>query len=234
MKTEKKVNDTVVEMETMEKENTALFEKLTNKNRQYMVKLNRRLEIAGMTAEERTIVFNDMLKEIVAEQNKGVTARQLYGTVTERSNELIASPVERKQEKGEPSENWKLYLDGSLLLGGMFALVTGLSSVFGGDPQAGGMGLITLLLNFLIGGGVVLAITKNAPVPGEKGGLIRYLLVSIASMFVWIILMTLTSALIPPTINVFLPGTVTLIIGAIAFGLKFYLKKKLNIKGTLI
>lgn len=71
------------------KENDALFEQLTNKNKDYMVKLNRKLEDSNMPEDNKILVFNDMLKNIVAEQPNHITARKLYGTVTDQARFLI-------------------------------------------------------------------------------------------------------------------------------------------------
>lgn len=230
------VNNEQEEIQTLtdlREENTQLFSQLTNKNADYMAKLDKRLKEVNYPEDDRTRIFNDMLKNIVEQQGAGVTARRLYGTVTERAYNIVEGPQQTQAIEGERSEDWKLYVDGALMLGGMFALITGLSAVIGSGDNSTGMGLITLILNFLVGGAVVLAITKNAPVRGVKGGLLRYILVSVVAMFVWIIIMTGSMALIPPSINIMLPGVVNLIIGAAAFLGKWYFKRKYNVKGTL-
>lgn len=232
---EKKVNaeQEVDNLVVLKEENTALFSQLTNKNEDYMAKLDKRLLEANYPDDDKTRVFNDMLNAIVTQQSAGVTARKLYGTVTERSIEIVEGPQQAVDGKVERSEDWKLYVDGALMLGGMFALITGLSALFGNGANSTGMGIITLLLNFIVGGFVILAITKNAPTQGVKGSLLRYILVSVVAMFGWIIVMTGSMAIIPPAINVVLPGIVNLIIGAAAFAGKWYFKRKYHVKGTL-
>ena len=230
----KKTNeqDTAIDYEAKEKENAALFDQLTNKNQEYMIKLNRRLDDANMPEEQKTVIFNDMLKNIVAEQANHVTARTLYGTATDQARYLIEGKqgVQVKTEK--PSESWKIWLDGALLLGGMFAVITGIS-YFTGNEEAG-LGLMTLILNFVLGGFAVMVITKYAPRPGVKGGFLKYVLATTATMAVWIMLMAAGTAIIPESLNPVIPGPYTLAIGLLAFLAKMYLKKKLDIKGTLI
>ncbi|SFC65941.1 Uncharacterized membrane-anchored protein [Alkalibacterium subtropicum] len=215
-----------------EKENAALFDQLTNKNQEYMIKLNRRLDDANMSGERKTIIFNDMLKKIVAEQANHVTARSLYGTVTDQARYLIEGKQGVVEQPEERSESWKLWLDGALLLGGMFAVITGIS-YFTGNEGAG-LGLLTLILNFILGGFAVMIITKYAPRPGVKGGFLKYVLATTLTMVVWIMLMAFGTALIPAALNPVIPGPYTLAIGLVAFLAKWYLKKKLDIKGTLI
>lgn len=224
--------DNQVDYDLKEKENTALFEQLTNKNQEYMVKLNRRLEEANIEKDRKTLIFNEMLTHIVAEQANHHTARSLYGTVTDQARFLIEGKRGMVEQPVERSESWKLWLDGALLLGGMFAVITGISFLTGNEQA--GLGLITLLLNFILGGFAVMIITKYAPRPGVKGGFIKYILATTLTMAVWIMLMAFGTALIPPALNPLIPGPYTMAIGLIAFLAKWYLKKKLDIKGTLI
>ena len=63
-----------------------------------------------------------MLPEIVEKQKAGVTARQLFGTVTERVQSIVAGPTKDPDAK---SPDWQIAVDGGLLVGGLFALVTG-------------------------------------------------------------------------------------------------------------
>lgn len=236
MKKDKKndAQEEVADLTALQDENRGLFEQLTHKNEDYMVKLNKRLEDADFSDDRRTVLFNDMLKTLVSEQSAGRTARQIYGTVTERYLEMVDGPrPDTKETTGERSEDWKLYVDGGLMLGGMFALVTGLSALFSKSGTASGMGILTLILNFIIGGFVVLAITKNAPIKGQKGSTLRYFLVSVVGMLIWVAVMTLSMLFIPPVINPILPPIANVVIGILAFAGKWYFKRKFNVKGTL-
>ncbi|WP_423190258.1 DUF1129 domain-containing protein [Alkalibacterium sp. f15] len=215
-----------------EKENATLFDQLTNKNQEYMIKLNRRLDDAHIPAERKTLILNDMLKNIVAEQANHITARSIYGTVTDQARFLIEGKQGVVDKPVERSESWKIYLDGALLLGGMFAIITGIS-YFTGNQDAG-LGFVTLLLNFILGGFAVMVITKYAPTPGVKGGFLKYILATTTTMVIWIMLMAFGTALIPAAINPVIPGPYTMAVGLLAFLAKWYLKKRLNIKGTLI
>lgn len=221
-----------IDYEAKETENTELFDQLTNKNQEYMIKLNRRLDEANVSEERKTNIFNDMLKNILSEQANHNTARNIYGTVTDQASYLINGTSGAVEEPVERSATWKLWLDGALLLGGMFSVITGIS-YFTGNSEAG-LGVTTLLLNFILGGFAVMIITKYAPKPGVKGGFLKYILATTLTMIAWIMLMAFSTKLIPPVINPLIPGSYTLVIGVIAFAAKWYLKKKLDIKGTLI
>jgi uncharacterized membrane-anchored protein len=221
-----------VTLEDKKRENDALFDQLTNKNREYMMTLNRKLDDAGFPEDNKTLVFNEMLKNIVSQQANHLTARKLYGTATDQARYLTESDHADMTGPVERSESWKIYLDGALLLGGMFAVITGISYLVGN--QEAGLGLITMILNFLLGGLAVMVITKYAPQPGVKGGFIKYIVATTITMITWIVLMAFGTAMLPQALNPMMPGSITLVIGVVAFAAKWYLKKKLNIQGTLI
>src|SRR5699024_6981065 len=177
--------------------------------------------------------FHSMLPEIVEQQAKGITARQLYGTVTDYAQSVIGSPDQEKTTTtAERSADWKLFIDSALMLGGLFAIVQGISGFFDvKSAQGGAMGLVSLILNFLIGGVVGLLMTKYAPKKGDQHGFGKYLFVSTVAMLVWVIIMMVVVVALPPTINVLLPSGVIFTVGLVALIAKFIVKKVLNIKG---
>lgn len=216
-------------------ENSNFFDQLTAKNKDYIVRLDRKLSEMGASEKLRVNSIHHMYPAILEGQQEHIPAKKMYGTPVDRAREIIDNP-EGNQEQAmygyERSENWKLYIDGALLLGGIFAILTGISGMFAPTPQPG-MGLISLILNFILGGFAVLVITKYAPQPGQSKGFIKYIVATIATMLVWILLMGLVMTFVPNSWNIALPSVVVLIIGAVSLALKWYIKKKLNIKGTL-
>lgn len=229
--------DILTDMQQKQDENTKLFELLTNKNKEYMIKLNRALE-GETSASHRTELFNDMLPEIIDQQAKGVTARQLYGTVTEKAQMLVGHSQPASSSAADPierSEDWKLFIDSALMLGGLFAVVQGISGFFDvKSAQGGAMGLVSLILNFLIGGVVGVLMTKYAPRKGDENGFGKYLFVSTAAMLVWVVIMMAVVLILPPSVNVLLPAGVIFAVGLVSLVAKFVVKKVLNIKGTLM
>lgn len=219
------------EQATTQEENKELFQQLTKRNEQYMMGLDKALIAANISEEKRVTIYNEMLKNLIKGQKSGQTARQLYGTVTERTNVLLASP--KGNETGS-SADWKIVLDGGLLMGAMFALITGLSN-FIGRGQGSEMGIITMILNFIIGGFVILLISKNMPEKnkGKKGSIWRYILISTTGMLGWMLVMTGSMALLPSSINILMSPGVNIAIGVTAFAAKFYFKRTLNIQGGL-
>lgn len=203
---------------------------LTNKNEQYIYQLERGLKEAGFDKAKIEEELSQLLPQIVEKQKAGITARQLFGTVTECVQSLVSGPAKDPNAK---SPDWQIALDGGLLVGGLFALVSGVMLMLNAEAQA--MGLITLLINFVAGAYAMLAISKNAPKfdnPKGQRGYIRYLVVSTLAMVAWLIVVVASQQFIPSFINITPGYEWYLIIGAAAISAKFYLKKKLNIVGT--
>lgn len=219
-------------LEQTKNENSVLWSELTKRNEQYMIGLDRALTQANYDEESKHTLYNKMMKELVANQKSGTTARQLYGTVSE-----CAENVLQRQEatvSSERSPDWLIALDGGLLLGAIFALISGTSLLTAGENTQPGMGIISLILNFIAGGLSMLIVSKYQPdvnAPKGKKGYFKYIGVLILSMVFWMLAMTATMVLVPPAINISLPATAYLIIGALSFALRVYLKKKFNITG---
>src|SRR5699024_11486871 len=91
----KKETPTVEEVTIDEKkaQNESLIEQLTNKNTSYIVKLNRQLKNRGWDDDQVTEVLYSMLPTIVEQQANLITAKKLYDTVTEQTEQLTAGPT---------------------------------------------------------------------------------------------------------------------------------------------
>jgi len=218
-------------IQTKKEENNALIKKLTKKNEQYMMSLNKALAERNVPETKKEEIVNEMLHSLVERQKSGETARQLYGTVTECADKIVAKPTQAQEG---PSENWKIALDGGLMIGGLFSIITGLSGLFN-NVEGSSLGLITTLLNFIVGGLVILWISKNMPdrKKPKKGGMFRYILVSTVGMLSLMIVMTGSMMVVPPVVNIPLNAISNIVIGALAFVAKYFAKRKLNIRGGL-
>ena len=121
-------------------------------------------------------------------------------------------------------------------MGGFFALIAGIT-LFLNPEQSEAMGVISLIMNFVVGGLALLALSKVTPdinKPKGKRGYIRYLVVSSLVMLAWLVLVMGTQLLIPTSINYVFPAIVYLFIGSGALVLKWYLKKTLDIRGGIL
>src|SRR5699024_11996691 len=121
-------------------QNRELETQLTKRNQQYIFDLKKALNAANLSEEELTVVLHEMLTVLVREQTSGVTARQLFGTVSERTDAIINKPAQETKPNSQPGMIW---LDNFLLLLGLFGLFIGLVAQFS-KGQAQPYGVLTL------------------------------------------------------------------------------------------
>ncbi|MBS4761769.1 DUF1129 family protein [Carnobacteriaceae bacterium zg-ZUI252] len=208
--------------------NVELYKQLNKRNQQYIYDLDKALQAANVASLQRHSVKHDMMQELITAQKQGATARQIYGTVSQQVAAILSGP---KEDFSKPSPDLHLFIDGALMIGAMFMVITGISS-------QSSFGIVSLLLNFFFGGFAMLIITKSSPkylgITNFRNNkfLIRYIGMTALAMFVWVIGMGLMG-LVPQAINPVLDGTVYIVLGVVIIALRFYLKRKLNIRGTI-
>ncbi|WP_207941854.1 hypothetical protein DOK78_000365 [Enterococcus sp. DIV2402] len=214
-------------------ENRELEKQLTKRNQQYIFDLKKSLEAANLSEEEKAIALHEILPVLVKEQKGGRTARQLFGTVSERTEAILNKPEEVKETS--PVMMW---LDNTLLILGIFGIMMGVMGLFARD-SAQVYGIITFISMAMVGGWVFYVMYKymyQYERPGadksQRPKMWKIMLILIGSFFLWIATIAVTSIL-PSSINIVLDPIVLAVIGAVAIGLRYYLKKKYNIVGSL-
>lgn len=223
----------ILSLDEIKRQNEDMYTQLTNKNQDYMFQLNSRLESLDYDAVKKEYVFHEMLQDILAAQEQHITARKTYGTVTEQADNILGKNVHIQEEAEERSETWKIYVDGALLAGGIFNLISGLGALQSPDVLDTQVSLWQVIINFLLGGLAIMMLTRYAPRKGETKGLVKYAIATVVIVISWAILTTFILALIPNAINPIVPGAIVMIIGAVALVLKWQFKKRLDVKGTL-
>ncbi len=227
------MSETKLSIEEVKAANHELKEKLTKKNEQYMIQLDRSLIAANYAEEQRERLYSEMLAELVEKQKTGSTARQLYGTVTERVEIILNGPT---LPVGGKSPDWQIFVDGALFMGGLFSLMSGIT-MFLNSNQVASMGLVSLLINFIVGGVMLLILTKVLPdfsKPKGQRGYMKYLGVSTLLMLVWIMVIMGSQMIMPKSINIMLSPIAYLIIGIVSLVGKWYFKKTFNVRGTVM
>lgn len=225
------IEEKELSLEEIKEENKVYYTQLTNKNEDYMFQLNSRLEEEDYDPVKKTYVFNDMLSEIITAQESHIPARRIYGTVTEQTENILGKNVNLPEGEMERSPTWMLYMDGALLMGGLFGIVNGIATM---SSTGDSVGLLQILMNFFIGGLAALVLTKYAPKPGQKKGFLKYILATVGVVFGWVMLLAVVLTLIPDVLNPELPGQLILGIAVVSLAARWYLKKKLDIQGTII
>jgi uncharacterized membrane-anchored protein len=131
-----------------------------------------------------------------------------------------------------------MWLDNTLLILGIFGIMMGVMGLFARD-SAQVYGIITFISMAMVGGWVFYVMYKymyQYERPGadksQRPKMWKIMLILIGSFFLWIATIAVTSIL-PSSINIVLDPIVLAVIGAVAIGLRYYLKKKYNIVGSL-
>lgn len=216
-------------------ENRDLETKLTKRNQQYIFDLKKSLHAANLSEEELALALHDILPVLVDGQKQGNTARQLFGTVSERTEAIINKPAPVKETT--PVMMW---LDNTMLMFGVFAIVFSLPALLSrsSSPSIYG-GIITLVVTAMMAGLFFSLMYKyfyQYERPGadksQKPSNWKRFFVVTGAAFLWIFCM-MFAAMIPTSINIVFEPVVILILGAAVLGLRYFLKKKFHIQGSL-
>ncbi|MBM7712079.1 DUF1129 domain-containing protein [Enterococcus xiangfangensis] len=223
-------------LQTLQAENVQLEAKLTKRNEQYIFDLKKALKAANLTEEQTITALNEMLPTLVEEQKTGKTARQLFGTVSERLDAIVNKPVEKKKSTTASL----MWLDNFLLLFGMLGIVSGVMGLFvsrGTQPVT--YGITALVVASAIGGIVfymMYLFVYQYDQPGadksKKPKTWKTVLMLASVTLVWFLVFN-GAALLPATLNPILDPIVLVIVSALALGLRYYLKKRFGIISSL-
>lgn len=220
------------ELKELTEKNVELEKQLTKRNEQYVFDLKKTLANEKIPAEHLQKALNEMLTELVEKQKTGITAKQLYGSVKDKATAIIDAP--RPQEIGKP---WEAWLDNTLL---MFIILSLISGVF---PlllnQATQQGIITQIVGSVVGGYVfyifykyIIQYDRPGADKSKRPGAIKSGLIMMAVFSIWLLFMVATY-MIPTSINIMLDPVVNIILAGVAFGIRYFLKKKFGIQGTM-
>ena len=165
-----------------------------------------------------------------------MTARSIYGAPTHWAHSFSEKEQYEKEHPKENDDPKLMMLDSALFITGLFAVVSALMSFFSNQPVA--YGLVTLISVGAFGGVAFYLLyhfiyryygpdTDRS----QRPPFWKSLLVMLATMFAWVFILFLSNFL-PQTINISLPPLVLMIIGGVLLVLRFYLKKRFNIKSA--
>ncbi len=216
--------------------NRELETQLTKRNEQYIFDLKKSLTAANLSEELQAIALDKILPELVAGQKSGSTARQLFGTVSERTEAILTAPIPKKE-----ASKLLMWLDNVLMLFALLTIVAGIVPLLfkGAKSASEQQGILTLIIASLSGGYAFYLIYDKIyrfDRPGadqsKRPGTLKSMGMMMGIILIWM-LFFMGSALIPKSINIPLDPLVTVILGAVAFGVRHLLKKKYNIEGSM-
>ncbi|VDG20306.1 DUF1129 domain-containing protein [Lactiplantibacillus mudanjiangensis] len=210
---------------------------LTKRNAEYMRQMRKALNATSLAGDKKKAALDEMTTTLLTEQHKGTTARQLYGTVQERTQEIIEGPKKAPAEQAR-ANYWITALDNGLMLFMIFCLMYGAIGFFGktSSEQAGAQGITAILITSAVGGlGVAKLFDFLQPASKDKKKQVptwRKILWSVLAIVAWMMIFTLAAAL-PTTINPALSAIWYLIIAAIVFVARLWLKRRFKITTSL-
>ncbi|MCQ8261217.1 DUF1129 family protein [Streptococcus suis] len=209
------------------------FKELTKKNQEFIHIATNQLIKDGKTDSEIKALLEEILPTIIEKQKTGVTARTLYGAPSEWAARKSFSKEEMKDQVEFNENPWLMWLDSSLF---MLALIAGINGVMNLLGQGAQYGLVTLLvIGFGVGAGMYFMyhfVYREQIQTGQRPKLLKAILFLGLATLAWS-LVFLLAALIPATFNPILPPIATILIGAVAFGIRYLLKKKYNIRNAM-
>ncbi|KRM11629.1 DUF1129 domain-containing protein [Paucilactobacillus suebicus] len=213
---------------------------LTKRNEEFMFQLNKQLDEQGIKEDKKPDAIQTTIDALLEGQKKGDTAKRLFGTPTEKADELIHGP---KQPVGGPREqsSFKLLaIDNGLMFFNIFAIMFGLMGVFSPKSlsnqgsMSGTSGILAIILIAVFGGMLFAWVSKTIqPAPkGKPQHNIWYKIGVVAlALVVWIGIYFAVGFMPARGINAQLPGFVYIILAVAGFAGDIYLRRRYHIVG---
>lgn len=219
-------------LRTFVSENRELEQKLTKRNEQYIFDLKKALKAGNLSEEEQIVALHEILPQLVAGQKSGHTARQLFGTVSERAEAILNKP----EEVPEPS-GVLIWLDNTLLLLGLLAIMFAITIMFS-KGQTQPIGLLAYVFGSMAGGYVFYLMHKyvysyNSKDKEKRPNWLKSIGIIIFGMVIWLAAFAV-AAFLPPVINPVLDPITMIVLGAVALVARYFFKKKYHIQGSFM
>lgn len=209
------------------------LEKLTHKNQEFIHTATKQFIADGKTDAEIKEYIEDIYPTLLENQAKGITARSLFGSPTAWAKSKTISPEEAAAAAKEENDDPKLMImDQILLVLGFFGFITGLIGFFSNSARS--YGIITILLFSIMGGFGFYAMYHFFYRHGKnrRPELFKSILLLTLITIAWVGILSL-SYLLPESLNPVVPNLPLFIMGAVVIALRFYLKKRFNIKNAM-
>lgn len=223
-KVEKQTSSVIKDVDSMRKQ-------LTNKNSDYVFRLEKALMDAGKSEAEATKIANDLLDEIITAQKQGIPASNLYKKSPILKAEEILHPV----IKPKKPKYWMRAVDSGLLYFVVFtAMISIMALTAGAKNQYNSQyGLLTLVAIAAILGTLMTYYT-DVLVAGGKAKFGKIALLTIAMVAVLFVVITIFSSKAFQIINPVLPAWANLVLAALVYGARYLFRKKYNITTSVL
>lgn len=211
-----------------------LRENLSNKNADYVFRLQRELASQGkLTQEKARGMVDELLPEILKAQRRGQPANGLYMAAPKmKANELL-HPEENAAPKPVPF--WQRSVDSALLYLAIFTGLFGIMELFSNtNKTSSSMGILSIAsVGILMG--VFMTKYEDWVLPNGSRSkvswpkLIGVSFILIVGLFAWMWILALPAIQV---INPVLPGIWYIIIAAAAYGGRYLFRKYYGIVGS--
>ncbi|MDY4761215.1 DUF1129 domain-containing protein [Streptococcus thoraltensis] len=210
---------------------------LTHKNQEFIHIATKQLIQDGKTDAEIKTILEDILPSIEENQKNGVPARSFLGAPTSWAAQFTKSAEEEKAaaQEAKNTNPWLMWMDASLFWLGFLGLILGILALDNSKSQS--YGILTLIVVGL-GGGAFLYATyyyvyrHMGKEKAQRPSFWKSIILLGLLMVGWLLLFSATT-LLPAAINPQLPPLLLILIGAIAFAVRYYFKKKYNILSAM-
>jgi uncharacterized membrane-anchored protein len=216
------VEESREELQQKVAQNRELMPQLTKKNDQFIFDLNKALEGSDISEEKKVLAMNDMLTKLIEGQKTGVTAKQLYGTPTDAIETIVNTP-----EPMPEMSFGKIMLDNFLMLFTFLTVITSLLALFSKTGTGSTQGIVSLILGGISGAFSFYLIYRYIYVYDEPGADRSKRPGAFKTGGIMAV------SFLPSAINPVLDPVLTLALGAASFGLRYWLKKKYKLQGTM-
>lgn len=206
------------------------FAGLTKRSEDFMFHLNKNLDEHDYDPVKKEEVLNETYRELLDKQKSGITAAKLYGPVTTYAEKIIHGHNQKKEERSTSNVFWLMALDNGLIMFIMFCLMYALVGFFDQGKNSVNGGWVTLLGTSVIAG-VGLAFFYVMMDPNRSKGsnhkIARGIIVTLELIAIWMVAFGLI-ALVPARFNQTLNPVIYVILGVVAFGVRYFLNQKLH------
>ncbi|WP_412989462.1 DUF1129 domain-containing protein [Pediococcus siamensis] len=205
----------------------------TKRNEDFMYRLTKELNAnSKLTDEKKEEALQDTKLRLLEGQLKGETAKQIYGTPTDRVKEIIEGPKKAPVE----TKYWMKALDNGMVFFMIFALMFGIMLLV--QPKSiatepGPAGITAMLAISIIGGACAPFLTDRLQPTSskkERRSIWRTIGMATGMVLVWMVAYMAFSAL-PQSLNPVLPFEVYFAIAAVLFVFRLWFKRRYHVTG---
>lgn len=205
----------------------------TKRNEDFMFRLTKELNANDkLSDEKKQEALQDTKLRLLQGQLKGETAKQIYGTPTDRMKEIIEGPKKAPVE----TKYWMKVLDNAMVFLMIFALMFGIMLIM--QPKSiaqepGPAGITAMLAISVIGGACAPFLTDRLqPGASKKKHQSIWKTIGMATgmILVWMVAYMAFSAL-PESLNPVLPFEAYFVIAAVLFVFRLWFKRRYHVTG---